>query len=436
MRGVNNAHAWYDTQSYNALSTINNNKANTVRIVWTLSGTASRLQQIVDRCKELGLVAMIELHDGTGSDDAVLLNQLAQYFTRSDIKPILTSNEKYVLVNIANEWGGNSLSDTAWRDAYKTAISTLRNGGIHNTLVVDASGWGQNSSPIKAYGNTLLSHDPDHNTMFSIHMYGSWNDSSRIGTELQAIKNLGLAVMIGEFGYNYNNGNNNLGCTVNAQEVMNQAQSKGIGYLAWSWAGNDSSNAWLDLVSSSDWQTFTSWGNLVFNGTNGIKATSVKASIFNTGGTGTTLYDFEGGSTLGWTGSNVTGGPWSVTEWFASGSSSLKADVNLGGGQFILNRVAAHNFSGKQSLTAKVKHANWGTIGNGLQAKLYVKTGSGYTWYDSGAVQINSSGATTLTLNLSSVANLGDVKEVGVQFLSPANSSGSTSIYLDSVVVQ
>ncbi|MCL6601547.1 MAG: glycoside hydrolase family 5 protein [Paenibacillus sp.] len=435
MRGVNNAHAWFDTQAYNALTTINNNKANTVRIVWNLNGSASRLQQIVDRCKALGLVAMIELHDGTGSDSATLLNQMAQYFTRSDIKPILTSNEKYVLVNIANEWGSANLSDTAWRDAYKTAISTLRNGGIHNTIVVDASGWGQNSSPIKAYGKALLTHDPDQNTMFSIHMYGSWNDSSRIGTELQAIKNLGLAVLIGEFGYNYNNGNNNLGSQVNAQEVMNQAQSKGIGYFAWSWTGNDTGNAWLDLVSSSDWQTFTSWGNLVFNGTNGIKSTSVKASVFNTASS-TTLYDFEGGNVQGWTGSNVAGGPWSVTEWAASGSSSIKADVNLGGGQFTLTRTAAHNLSGKSSLTAKVKHANWGTIGSGLQAKLYIKTGSGYTWYDSGAVQINSSGTTTLTLNLSGVANLGDVKEVGVQYLSPANSSGSTSIYLDSVVVQ
>ncbi|WP_420819876.1 hypothetical protein [Paenibacillus favisporus] len=34
-------------------------------------------------------------------------------------------------------------------------------------------------------------------------------------------------------------------------------------------------------------------------------------------------------------------------------------------------------------LTAKVKHANWGSGGNGTQAKLYIKTGAGYTWYDS-----------------------------------------------------
>ncbi|MGO4183557.1 cellulase family glycosylhydrolase [Paenibacillus sp. TAF43_2] len=434
IRGVNNAHAWFDTQAYDALSTISSKKANAVRIVWTTSGSASRLQQIIDRCKQLGMVAIVELHDATGSNSATALNNMASYFASSAVKTILTNNEKYVLVNIANEWGDGNLADTAWRDAYKTAISTIRNAGIHNTIIVDASGWGQNSSPIKAYGNALLTHDPDHNVMFSIHMYGSWNDSSRIGTELQAIKNLGLAVMVGEFGYNYNNGNNNLGSQVNAQEVMNQSQAKGIGYMAWSWTGNDSANSWLDMTTS-DWQTLTTWGNLVINGTNGIWATSTKASVFNSSSS-STLYDFEGGNAQGWTASNVAGGPWSVTEWAASGSSSLKADVTLGGGQYYLQYAGANNFSGKSSVSVKVKHAAWGTFGSGLQAKLFIKTGSAYTWYDSGSVNINSSGATTISLSLSGVANLGDVREVGVQFISPTNSSGSTSVYVDSVVLQ
>ncbi|WP_246432065.1 cellulase family glycosylhydrolase [Paenibacillus endophyticus] len=433
IRGVNNAHAWFDTQAYNALSTISSKKVNAVRIVWSTSGSASRLQQIIDRCKELGMIAIVELHDVTGSNSASGLNDMANYFASSAVKSILTSNEKYVLVNIANEWGDHSLSDIAWRDAYKTAISTIRNAGIHNTIIVDGSGWGQNASPIKAYGNALLAHDPDHNIMFSIHMYGSWNDSSKIGTELQAIKNLGLAVMIGEFGYNYNNGNNNLGSQVNAQEIMNQSQAKGIGYMAWSWTGNDSGNAWLDMTTS-DWQTPTTWGNLIINGTNGIWATSVKATVFN--GNSSALYDFESGNTQGWTALNVTGGPWSVTDWAATGSSSLKADVTLGGGQFTLQYTGSNNFSGKSAISAKVKHAAWGSVGSGLQAKLFIKTGSSYTWYDSGTVNINATGTSTLSLSLSGVSNLGDVREIGVQFLSPTNSSGTSAVFVDSVVLQ
>lgn len=273
-------HAWYDTQSYNALTTASSYGANTVRIVWSTSGTAARLQQIINRAKALKMVSVVEMHDVTGSDSAAALNNMANYFAQNDVKAVLQNNTKYALVNIANEWGSASLSDTAWRDAYKTAITTIRNAGITNTIVIDGSGWGQYVSPIKNYGAALLSHDPQHNLLFSVHMYGAWNNSSTIGTELQNVKNLGLAIIVGEFGYNYNNGNNNLGTTVNAQEIMNQCQAKGIGYLAWSWTGNDSANAWLDLVSSSNWTTLTSWGNLVFNGTNGIASTSVRASVF------------------------------------------------------------------------------------------------------------------------------------------------------------
>jgi mannan endo-1,4-beta-mannosidase len=280
MRGVNVPSIWYDSQSYTALTTIAGKKANAVRIVWNTNGSATRLQEIINRCKALKLVAIVELHDGTGSNNTTTLNAMASYYASSSIKSILINNAKYVIVNIANEWGDSSLSDTAWRDAYKTAITTIRNAGINNLLMIDGSGWGQYASPIKTYGKTLLNYDPNKNIMFSLHMYGNYNTASKIGVDLWDIQQLGLAVTVGEFGYNYNSGNNNLGCTVDAQTVMNEAQWKGVGYLAWSWTGNDSSNAWLDLSSSSDWTTLTSWGKLVFNGTNGIVATSSAATVY------------------------------------------------------------------------------------------------------------------------------------------------------------
>ncbi|WP_226002451.1 cellulase family glycosylhydrolase [Paenibacillus sp. BJ-4] len=111
-------------------------------------------------------------------------------------------------------------------------------------------------------------------------IYANYNDSSKIGSELQAIKDKGLAVIVGEFGYNYNNGNNSLGTTVNPYEVMMQSQEKGISYLAWSWTGNNSENAWLALVNSSDWKTPTAWGNTVLNDANSSKNTSKTASVY------------------------------------------------------------------------------------------------------------------------------------------------------------
>jgi mannan endo-1,4-beta-mannosidase len=150
------------------------------------------------------------------------------------------------------------------------------------------------------------------------------------------------------------------------------------------------------------------------------------------------LYNFEG-STESWTGSNLAGGPWSVTDWKTNGSYSLKADVNLGATtkKYTLNRTAVHNLSGGYAaIKARVAHAAWGTIGSGITAKLYVKYGSSYTWVDGGAVTINSSSATTLTLPLSSIPSLTDVREIGVEFTGASNGSGQTALYVDQITLE
>ena len=57
------------------------------------------------------------------------------------------------------------------------------------------------------------------------------------------------------------------------------APACGIGYIAWSWTGNNADTAQLDLAA--DWEgPLTPWGESVLLGENGITETSVKASIF------------------------------------------------------------------------------------------------------------------------------------------------------------
>jgi hypothetical protein len=153
-------------------------------------------------------------------------------------------------------------------------------------------------------------------------------------------------------------------------------------------------------------------------------------------GSGGLLEGFESGSN-GWTAGGVSAGPWRVSEWAAQGSSSLKADVALGAGRsYSLLKVATQNLSGGSTLKATVRAATWGALGSGMTAKIYVKTGSSYTWYDSGLATITTgSGGSVLSLTLSGVANRNDVREIGVQFFAASNSSGTTSIYLDNVTV-
>lgn len=284
MRGINMPNIWFDTQSFKDISKSAQYGSNTIRVVWDTSGKASRLDQILAEAKKNKMVIIPELHDVTGNSSSESLQAMANYWSRSDIKSVLNKYSDCVIVNIANEWGEHSTSASYWKDSYISAIRTMRNAGIKGTIMVDAPGWGQNADAIIQEGKQILNSDPQRNVMFSVHMYASFNDSYNISSKLQAMKDQGLCVVVGEFGYNFSNGNNNLGCTVNADEVMKQCNDKSVGYLAWSWYGNDQANSWLDLVNN--WSgNLTSWGQKVFYSPYGIKNTSKTCSVF-TGGSG------------------------------------------------------------------------------------------------------------------------------------------------------
>lgn len=155
------------------------------------------------------------------------------------------------------------------------------------------------------------------------------------------------------------------------------------------------------------------------------------------GGSATLLAGFEGG-TESWTATGVSGGPWRATEWASQGAASLKADVALAAGrQFSLARVAGRNLTTGSTLRATVRVAGWGNHGSGSTARLYVKTGAGWQWFDGGSAVVTSgTTGTTLALNLAAVANRADVREIGVHFTAAPNASGGSAIYLDNVVVQ
>ena len=278
-RGINNPHIWFDSQAYNVLGNLANRKTNCIRIVWQRSGSASRLDQIIQQIVNLKMVPMVELHDGTGSNNASELTTNAYYYTRSDVLSVLKKYQRYVLINIANEWSDGNKSAYQWREDYKQPISILRNAGIISPIVIDNPGYAQNFNAGIQYGQDLINYDPRHNIVLSVHMYAGFNDSNNVKNCFSGYYNKNLPLIIGEFGYNYNNGNNNLGCKVDNRLVMQQSSQYGYGYIAWSTQGNDSGNAWLDLLTG--WSGTTSWGNEVFYNTSySISNSAVKATIF------------------------------------------------------------------------------------------------------------------------------------------------------------
>jgi mannan endo-1,4-beta-mannosidase len=280
IKGINNPHIWFLGKAFNSLETISELNTNCIRIVWMTHGKPGKLDKVIKKCIELEMIPMVELHDVTGKTTNEALMKMVEYFTSCDVKEVLIRYEKYLLLNIANEWGDHTTSSEYWRDTYMQAVDSLRKAGYKATIVIDASGWGQNLQPILDCGKGLLEYDPLHNILFSVHMYGSWNNPETIKSGLQKAYDAELPLIVGEFGYNYNNGENNLKCTVDQQIILETCNRLQYGYMPWSWSGNNEENAWLDLAESKNWKQLTVWGKSVFEGEHGITSTGKKASVF------------------------------------------------------------------------------------------------------------------------------------------------------------
>ena len=107
MRGVNIAHAWYTEKTETSIKGAANNGANTVRVVLANGSkytktSAQEVKNIISWCKSNKLICILEVHDATGSDSTYDLNKCVDYW--KEMKNVLSGTEKYVIVNIANEW--------------------------------------------------------------------------------------------------------------------------------------------------------------------------------------------------------------------------------------------------------------------------------------------------------------------------------------------
>lgn len=278
MRGINHSHTWFKDKDETAFKAIAETGSNCVRIVlsngiqWTRDNR-STVAGLIDLCKENGLIAIVEVHDGTGDDSAETLEQIADYWIK--IKDALIGNEAYVILNIANEWTGGWDSDS-WGSAYVSVIPKIREAGIKNTIMVDAAGWGQYGKSIKEKGMDVFNSDPLGNTMFSVHMYGTaGKDSKTIEENITGATEQGLCICVGEFGYNHSDGD------VDEAYIMKYCTENNIGYLGWSWKGNGGGVEYLDLAEEWDGSKLSAdWGEVLINGENGIRKTSKPCSVF------------------------------------------------------------------------------------------------------------------------------------------------------------
>lgn len=276
MRGVNHEHTWFTNQT-SSFANIKALGANTVRVVlsggrWT-ANSASDVANVISLCKANRLICVLEDHDTTGYGEdgaAYTLDQAVNYWI--GLKSVLAGQENYIVINIGNEPIGNT-NPGQWTAATTAAIQKMRSNGFEHLLMVDAPNWGQDwQYTMRDNAQTVLNADTQKNTVLSIHMYDVFNTTSAITSYLDTFQSKGWPLVIGEFGWKATSSN------VDDQEVLAQAQQRGLGYLGWSWAGNN--DPILDMTNNFDPNQLTTWGQRIFNGANGIKATAKEATIY------------------------------------------------------------------------------------------------------------------------------------------------------------
>jgi mannan endo-1,4-beta-mannosidase len=276
MRGINHEHVWFTGQT-SSFANIKATGANTVRVVlgsgkrW---GPSTDIANVILLCKQNRLICVLEVHDTTGYGEdgaAATLDEAVTYWISQ--KAALVGQENYVVINIGNEPIGNT-NPAQWTSATAAAIQRMRSNGFEHLLMVDAPNWGQDwQNVMRDNGQTVLNADTNRNTVLSVHMYAVYSSAATIIDYLNRFQTNGWPLVIGEFGWKF------AASEVDDQTLLSEAARRGIGYIGWSWAGNN--DPILDMTNNFDPNQLTTWGQRIVNGANGIRATSREASIYS-----------------------------------------------------------------------------------------------------------------------------------------------------------
>ncbi|MCA1759012.1 MAG: glycoside hydrolase family 5 protein, partial [Bacteroidales bacterium] len=254
--GANSAVFWQnETNGMKSFPDMKKAGANSVRIVsvtndavnsWSWQSSFTKQKACVKASVENKLIPVLEFHDvtcGNGYDDdkdGKNLKKCVDYWCTPNLVSLCKEYEKYLIVNVANEWGP---TNSGWRDGYKKAITAMRTAGIKNTILIDAGGCGQNPATLINYAQELLDFDPEKNILFAIHFYGMWMTKEKskaswqfyVEDYLQMFKTKKLPVILGEFGWTGAPDNFTL---YDPKKIISECNRHGIGWLFWAWNSN------------------------------------------------------------------------------------------------------------------------------------------------------------------------------------------------------
>jgi mannan endo-1,4-beta-mannosidase len=136
----------------------------------------------------------------------------------------------------------------------------MREAGLHVPLIIDGTSWGQNINILQSEGPALLEADPDHNLMFSVHMW--WPKmygytAQTVIDEIAESVQMKLPLIVGEFGGLWEESEQG---EIPYKTIIEQCAKNQIGWLAWSWGPGNNPQTFLDMTEDSTYDTLRDWG--------------------------------------------------------------------------------------------------------------------------------------------------------------------------------
>jgi mannan endo-1,4-beta-mannosidase len=265
IRGVNKLH--WDAASPGIPKT----HANTERWVVDFTQPTATNLALMQQSINAGIVPMPGNWDGTCKEDSGTLMTIADTWVAQ--ATAWKTLDKYMILNIANEWGPSA--STAWRDAYITAIAKLRGAGYLCTISITAGGCGQDNPDLVMYAADVFNSDPQKNVIFDQHIYGNWSDGGGASWQqdlkagLDGLVGTGMAVIVGEFGPGRNIGPSPT--LITPTQIMQACEAHGIGWMAWAWddPAYNADDSWFALSLTGDYNSsadLTMYGKEVVEG--------------------------------------------------------------------------------------------------------------------------------------------------------------------------
>lgn len=277
LRGANAGIAFPSDPQASKLPELAKTGANAVRLTFRMAfnnSSPAEVDAALTAATQSGMVGIPAVWDATG--DFSKLESCVDFWLKPAMLSVLKKHEGQMILNIANEAGDGSVTNTQFRNAYAAAITKLRAAGLRMPILIDAANWGRNESYIFDNAAFLLKNDKD--LLFGWHPYDPNQPVTRYDNAFGNAAKQGIALVVGEFAQL--EFPDRPTTTIDYTAIMSKASAANVGWLWWWWYGDDAHSLTTDGI-------YGHWANkgaeVCVTSPYGIAKTSIRTKSMTTG---------------------------------------------------------------------------------------------------------------------------------------------------------